>query len=190
MNAKLTLKFNEYTETWTGALKECYLQGLEKSIVDELELNDENFIKYSMELAMATLVIGMRIWMKSKITADVKEMVREAVLESFYREIFNNNEDDFIANCKKFFKERYTFFYELCPNMDGKEKKKQRLEMIGMARYICAQVSDKNEEQNTALFEKLGIVFIRILTLSQILTKNSSLDIQFPLGKPKFIVQK
>ena len=191
MNPKLTLKFNEYTETWSGALKECYFQGLEKSIVDELELDDEAFVKYSMELAMVTLVIAIRMWMKSKISADIKEMVRDAVADSFYREIFNNrNDNEFIASCKDFFKERYKFFFELCPNIDGKNREKQRLELVGMARYVCAQVSSKSEEQNAVLFEKLGLVFIKIQTLSEILTKNSSLDIQMPLGKPKFIVQK
>ena len=191
MNTKLTLKFNEYAETWSTALKECYFKGLNKSIIDELELNDEAFVKYSMELAMLTLVIGIRIWMKSKISVDVKEMVREAVVDSFYRDIFNNKDgDEFIASCKGFFKERYDSFFELCPNMDGKDKEKKHLEMVGMARYIFSQVSNKNETKNTALLEKLGIVFINVLSLSEILTKNTSLDIQFPLGKPRFIVQK
>jgi len=156
-----------------------------------LELNEEAFMKYSMELAMITLVIGMRMWMKSKISADIKDMVREAVADSFYREVFSaKNDNAFISTCKDFFNEHYHSFYELCPHIDGKNKEKQQRELIGMARYLCAQVSNKTEEQNTAVFEKLTLVFIHILTLSEILTRNSSLDIQFPIGKPKFIVQK
>lgn len=191
MNTKLTLKFNEYVETWAGALKECYFKGLEKSIIDELELDDESFVKYSMELAMVTLVIAMKIWMKGKISADIKEKVRAELVDVFYREIFNNKSDDsFIASCKAFFKERYDFFYEICPNIGGKNREKQQMELVGMARYVCAQVSSRSEEENTTLFEKLGLVFIQILGISETLTKNSSLDIQITMGKPRFIVQK
>lgn len=193
MNAKLTLKFSEYVETWSGVLKACYSRGLDKSIVEQLELTDETFIKYSMELAMVMLVISMRIWFKSKtISLDVKEMVRDAVLDSFYREIFNNkNDESFIAACKSFFKERNNTFYELCPHMDKKNSEKQKMELIGLARYLCAQVSNKGEANNIALFEKLGLIFIDTLMLSERLTRNSSLDIQFRVsGKPKFIVQQ
>ena len=191
MNTKLQMKFNEYVDTWSGLLTECYSRGLDKTIINELQLSDEAFIKYSMELALVTLVVGIRIWMKSKISSDIKEMVREAVVDSFYREIFNNKDDAaFIANCKDFFNERYKAFFELCPNLGGKDKEKQRLELVGLARYVCSQVSDKTEEQNAAVFEKLGIVLINIMLFSERLTHNSSLDIQIPLGKPKFIVQK
>ena len=191
MNTKLRMKFNEYVETWSSLLQDCYSRGLGESIIDLLKPDDDGFVKYSMELALVTLFVGLRIWMKSKISQDVKEMVRDAVADSFYREIFNSKNDaEFITGCRNFFNERYNTLSELCPNLGGKSEEKQRSELIGMARYICAQVSDKPEEQNTPVFEKLGLVLIDTVHLSQLLTLNSSLDIQFPIGKPKFIVQK
>lgn len=190
MNAKLQLKFNEFVETWAGLLKECYTRGLDQSIVDDLALSDEDFVKYSMELALAVLVTGMRMWMRSRIGADIKEKVRLAAVDSFYQDIFNRNDETFLKDCKTVFTERYKALAGLCPNLEGKNREKQRVELVGLARYICAQVSDRPEEEHTALFEKLGLVFIETALLSDKLTRNSSLDIQLPLGNPKFIVQK
>jgi hypothetical protein len=191
LSARLQLKFKEYVETWNGLLSECYARGLDKSITDDLELNEDGLVRYSMELASVVLVIGMRLWMGCKIQADAKEKVRAAVVDAFYREIYgDSSSEEFLSGCRDFFNERYKTFTGLCPNLGGKDKEKQRVELVGMARYICAQVSAKPEEQNIRVFEKLGLVLINTMLLSSRLSGNSSLDIQFPLSKPKFIVQK
>lgn len=191
LSARLQLKFKEYVETWSGLLSECYARGLDKSITDDLDLDEDRLVKYSMELASVVLVIGMRLWMSCKIQADAKEKVRSAVTDAFYREIYSDSSsEEFLSGCRDFFNERYKTFAGLCPNLGGKDKEKQRVELVGMARYICAQVSAKPEEQNIGVFEKLGLVLINTMLLSSRLSGNSSLDIQFPLSKPKFIVQK
>jgi hypothetical protein len=190
LSAKLQLKFREYVETWSALLSECYSRGLDSSITDDLGLDEDGLVKYSMELASVILVIGMRLWMGGKIQAEVKEKVRTAVVDAFYREIYSDGSEEFLSGCRDFFNERYKTFAGLCPNLDGKNKEKQRVELVGMARYICAQVSEKPEERNVGVFEKLGLVLINTMLLSFRLRDNSSLDIQFPLSKPKFIVQK
>jgi hypothetical protein len=191
ISARLQLKFDEYIETWSGLLTECYSRGLDKPITDALELDDEGLVKYSMELASVILVIGMRLWTKSRISSDIKEKVREAVVDSFYREIYSDKTGtDFLSGCMDFFTEGYKTFSELCPNLGGKDKEKQRIELVGLARYICAQVSKKPEEKNMGVFEKIGLVLISTMVSSEKLTRNSSLDIQFPFAKPKFIVQQ
>jgi hypothetical protein len=190
LSAKLQLKFREYVETWSGLLSECYSRGLDGSITGDLDLDEDGLVKYSMELASVTLVIGMRIWTGCKIQAEVKEKVRAAVVDAFYREIYSGGSEEFLSGCKDFFNERYKTFTGLCPNLDGKNKEKQRVELVGMARYICAQVSTQPEERNVGVFEKLGLALTNTALLGSRLSRNSSLDIQFPLSKPKFIVQK
>jgi hypothetical protein len=189
LSAKLQLKFNEYIETWSSLLSECYSRGLDKSVIKDLELDEEDLVKYSMELASVILVIGIRLWMSCKIQAEVKEKVRLAVVDAFYGEIYSGS-GDFLSECRDFFNDRYKTFVDLCPNLAGKNKEKQRMELVGLARYICAQVSSKPEDRNIAVFEKLGLVLINTMLLSSRLSRNSSLDIQFPFSKPKFIVQK
>jgi hypothetical protein len=190
LSAKLQLKFREYVETWSGLLSECYSRGLDNSITGDLGLDEDGLVKYSMELASVIMVIGMRLWTSCKIQTEVKEKVRTAVTDAFYREIYNESSEEFLSGCRDFFNGRYETFAGLCPNLDGKNKEKQRVELVGMARYICAQVSAKPEEQNVKVLEKLGLVLINTMLLSSRLRDNSSLDIQFPLSKPKFIVQK
>ncbi|MDR2143261.1 MAG: hypothetical protein LBP29_02710 [Treponema sp.] len=186
-SAKLQLKFGEYVETWSGLLSECYSRGLDTSVTGDLELDEDGLVRYSMELAAVVLVIGMRFWMGCKVQADVKEKVRVAVVDAFYREIYG---EESLSEYREFFDGRYKTFAGLCPNLNGKNSEKQRVELVGMARYICAQVSAKPEEQNVGVFEKLGLVLTNTLLLASRLSRNSSLDIQFPLSKPKFIVQK
>ena len=190
LSAKLQLKFGEYTETWSGLLSECYSRGLDNSITGDLGLDEAGLVKYSMELASVILVIGMRLWMGCKIQAEVKEKVRTAVVDAFYREIYSDSSEEFLSGCGEFFNERYKIFAGFCPHLEGKNREKQRVELIGMARYICAQVSEKPEERNVGVFEKLALVLTNTMLLSSRLSRNSSLDIQFPLSKPKFIVQK
>ncbi|MDR1507682.1 MAG: hypothetical protein LBI67_11330 [Treponema sp.] len=189
LSAKLQLKFGEYIETWSGLLSECYSRGLDKSVTGDLDMDEEALVKYSMELASVILVIGMRLWMGCKVQAEVKEKVRLAVVDAFYREIYGSN-GEFLAGCADFFSEKYKTFAELCPHLNGKDREKQRMELVGMARYICAQVSAKPEERNVGVFERLGVVLDNTAIISARLSRNTSLDIQFPLAKPKFIVQK
>jgi hypothetical protein len=191
MNLKLQLKYEEYVETWSSLLQEYFSRGLDRQITGALELNDEKFIQYSMELASVILFTGMRYWMTSKISADIKEKVRGDVVDAFYAEIYRDKAGtDFLSICVEFFNERYKTFLDLCPDITGKNREKQRAELIGLTRYICARVSGKPEEQNLKVFEQLGLIFVSLASASEKLTRNSSLDIQFPLGKPKFIVQK
>lgn len=190
ISPKLLLTFGEYTDTWVKLVQEYYQRAVSNDgIYTPLELKEEGAMRFSMELGSVLLVIAMRAWKKKRIQKDgVIEQLEQAVVEKTYRAIFAED-DETLAACKEFYEARYRMFEQLAPNV-AKGEKQIRTNLIGFARYVVSQSSDKPEEENVSAIEHLSVLLLAAAGSFKRLTDNSTLDPNTVFGKPKFIVQK
>ena len=193
INPKLQLNFNEYIETWNTVLSEYHGRGLSEKITEKLfGMDNDRLILYSLELGTVLLVIAMRHWNSSKrFNDDSKKKVADAVAESFYLGLPGDDIKELLDEYLQFYRTKYNIFYELCPNLGERNAKTKQIQMelVGLARYLVAQVSDRVETDNQQLIEEVGAVLIKAAAAFSMLAKNSSPNPQM-IGKLKFIVQK
>jgi len=191
ISPKLQLNFDEYVETWCSLLTEYYAQGLDSAITDDvLELDEQRLAGYGLELATVVLIIGMQIWGGRKGMPDeAKKKVHSAVVASYYEGLYGKDAPEFQKECVGFFNRKNDIFGELCRNLGGTDEKARQMELIGLARYLVAQVSDKSERQNQKAIELIGLLLINAGRACARLAKNTSQSVQVA-GKPRFIVQK
>lgn len=188
---KLQLTFDEFVQTWRVLILEYYARALDPGLTDgELGLKEEGMLRYSLELSAILMSIALRAWNARKQVAEqVRRQVADAVVDSFYEKLFDAEYQENRAEYIAYFKSKYERFLQICPNLAGKDEKKRRAELIGLARYLAAQASDKPEEENAKAIEQLGVVFLSAAPVFLAMANNSAPDIG-TIGKPKFIVQK
>ena len=190
ISPKLLLNFGEYADTWVKLVQEYYQRAISNDeIYTPLELKEEGAMRFSMELGSVLLVIAMRAWRKKRIQREgVTALVEQTVVEKTYRAIFAED-DETLAACKEFYEARYRMFEQLAPNV-ARGEKQIRTNLIGFARYVVSQSSEKSEEENVAVIERLSVLLIAAAASFKRLTDNSTPDPNTVFGKPKFIVQK
>lgn len=188
---KLQLSFDEYVETWDSIVREYYSRGLEAEITDkELSLNDEEVMKYSMELGAIVLIIALRILnSKTRMSEDIRNKISNAVIEKFYNNLYREVAAELREEYIRFFRSQYDIFNKICLNLADKDAKKRQPELIGLARYLAAQVSSRREKENVKAIEQISLIFIDEAATCFKLAQNSAVDNQI-LGKIKFVVQK
>jgi len=191
ISPKLQLNLKEYTETWISVLTEYHGRGLDEKITDDLFGKDnEGLVMYSLELSTVLLVIAIRNWSASKRFSDaIKKKVADIVVSDFYLRLPGNNSEELQNEYLRFYRTKYNVFDELCPGLGGRNAEKQQMELVGMARYLVAQVSDRAETDNQRVIEEVGAVLIKAAAAFSMLAQNSSPNPQM-IGKPRFIVQK
>ncbi len=189
---KLQLTFDEFIQTWRALILEYYSRALDPGLTDrELELKEEGVLRYSMELSAILLSIALRAWnARKQISEQIRRQVSDAVVDSFYEKLFDREYQENRAEYAAYFKSRYERFLQICPNIADKDERKRQAELIGLARYLVAQVSKKPEQENAQAIEQLGIVFFSAAPVFLAMASNSAPDVGTIMGKPKFIVQK
>lgn len=190
ISPKLLLNFNEYADTWVKLVEEYYQRGVSNNqIYAALELNDESAMRFTMEFVSVLMIIAMRAWGTKRFNKDeTRTLVEDAVVEKAYRVIFAEDEETLTA-CKEFYAARYQMFNQLAPN-NAKSEKAIRANLIGFARYVVSQCSERAEEENAAVIEHMSVLLIAAAGSFKRLTDNSTIDPNTVFGKPKFIVQK
>lgn len=190
ISPKLLLNFGDYADTWVKLVQEYYQRGASNDdIYAALGLKEENALRFTMEFVSVLLVIGMRAWGTKRFNRDeIRTLVEDAVVEKSYRVIFAEDEATLSA-CKEFYAARYQMFNQLAPN-NAKNEKQIRTNLIGFARYVVSQCSERTEEENVAVIEHLSVLLIAAAGSFKRLTDNSTVDPNTVFGKPKFIVQK
>lgn len=190
ISPKLLLNFGEYADTWVKLVQEYYQRCVSNDqIYAALELNDESAMRFTMEFVSVLLIIAMRSWGTKRFNKDeTKKLVEDAVVEKTYRVIFAEDEETLSA-CKEFYAARYQMFDQLAPN-SAKSEKAIRANLIGFARYVVSQCSERAEEENAAVIEHMSVLLIAAAGSFKRLTDNSTIDPNTVFGKPRFIVQK
>jgi hypothetical protein len=191
LSPKLQLSFDEYIETWRSLVMEYYSRGLAPDITGKgLNLTDEGLIRYSMDLSVIVLIIAIRIWKsRVRVPENIRKKTADAIIRRFYEELNSDAPEKFKEECIKYFNSKYDIFSEICSNLSNKDMSKRQLELIGLARYLVAQVSDRPEKENAGPIERLSLVFVEAAATYLKLTENTAPENQV-LSKPKFIVQK
>ena len=192
LRPKLQLTFDEFIKTWDALILEYYSRAFDPGLTDGLlGLKDEGVLRYSLELSAILLSIATRAWnAKKRISEQIKLQVADAVADRFYEELFHAQYRENQADYTGFFKRKYDLFLQICPNIASKEEARRKAELIGLARYLAAQVSDRPEQENAKAIEQLGVVFLSAAPVFIALTGNSAPDVGAIGGKPRFIVQK
>ena len=191
LNPKLQLSFDEYVETWNTLVMEYYYRGLSDQITDKaLHLSDQEMVRYSMDLAATVLIIAIRILKsKARISEGIRTRVSDDILHKFFHSLHKDASVEFNEECIKYFRIKYEIFNHICSNLEKEDAKKSHPELIGLARYLVAQVSSEPEHKNTKAIEKISLVLVELASVCLRLAGSSAAENQM-LGKPKFIVQK
>jgi len=191
VSPKLQLSFEEYTETWLSVLNEYYAQALGDKITSELVGKDnDSLVAYSLEMGTVLLIIAMRHWQSSKrFTEAVRQKVTDKIVSAFYSGLPGNDSQELQDEYLRFFRVKSNIFLDLCPGLGGRNAEKQKMELVGMSRYLVAQVSNRPEKDNQRIIEQVGMILMKAAAAFSMLAANSSPNPQM-IGKPRFIVQK
>jgi hypothetical protein len=188
MSPRLQLSFDEYVETWRSLITEYYSRGLDQEITDDiLCLDEEGLIRYSAEFSAVMLFIALSIWSSRKrISQSIRTAVDQAIVEKFYGELLKD--EGLAGEYTEFYRAKAELFCRLL-NIRPENFKAKQNEIVGFARYMVAQASDKPEKKNLKSIEMLCVILAEAAKTFYQLAENSAPDAQF-VGKTKFIVQK
>ena len=188
---QLMLSFEEYCETWCALLREYYSLALDEEITDQLlSLDEQGLAQYSLELSSIVLVAAVLTWRGRKaLPEELKKTVMDTVAQAYFESIYDKNSAAFIEDCLAFYRQKLNIFNQICQGLGGSDASKRQKDLVGLARYLVAQVSKLPEARNSKAIERIGTLFVRCGAACLHLTKNSSQALQ-TLGKPKFVVQK
>ena len=191
LRSKLQLSLPEYVDTWQGLTMEFYRRGMsDNQFFEELALTEEASARFSMEYATVLLVLAMRIWNgKRRMSDSVKSMVTAGVAEAYYRE-FSGEDQELVRACMNFYEMKYRLFSDICKNLAGGDAEKRKVELVGFARYLTGQTSQREESANGEAIKRLSLILMDAAAAFLRLAENSAQDSGGILGKPKFIVQQ
>ncbi len=187
MQPRLQLTSEEFAETWCALIEEYYQRGLSPDIIEScLHLSGDGAVHYTTELSMILLFIAMENWnSRKRISQDIRAKSTDAVVECYFNRMFGEAEQE----SYKVYDKRRMLFSQLCHHVADANPQKRQPELIGFARYLTAQVSERQEQQNVEAIQQLSILFIEAAATFFRFASNSFPDLQ-GFGKTKFIVQK
>lgn len=189
---ELLLKFDEYVETWQTLITEYYQRIIsDDDIYVALQLDEENAMRFSMELGTVLLVMAMRDFKEKKLKSAHKDAVERELVQKVYRSIFADDEET-VAACEEFYKNRFAMLGQLAPTKSETTAEKRQKNLLGFARYVVAQCSEKTELGNARVIEKLGVHLTQASGSFIRLIQNTDPDVNgLPTkNKPRFIVTK
>lgn len=189
LRSSIQLSFDEYADVWQNLVNEFYCRSLSDGKLSDMLLSSGDMnARFSIELSTVILVIAMLKWNEKQIHSKVKNSVMETVVMSFYKNLIPDAQDDNIKECIDFFNLKYGMFSEIFNRIDSKNKQKNKTMIVGLARYLVAQVSP-DEKSNFEVIESLSILLFEAEAAFAKLAKNTFQDSIGLPGKPKFIIQ-
>lgn len=191
IKSSIQLSFEEYVDVWENLAGEFFQRCIsDDKFFDMLMFSEEMSARFSIELATVILIIAMLCWNEKQINDKIQNKVTEAVIQSFYEHLIPGAKKDMIKECVDFYHSKYSIFSEIFKSMDSESKEKRKTRSIGFARYLIAQVSPDDEQNNPKVIEHLSIRLSEAESAFARLTENSSLDVISVPGRPKFIVHQ
>ncbi|HWQ77973.1 MAG TPA: hypothetical protein VN381_04115 [Anaerovoracaceae bacterium] len=189
LSPRLQLNFDEYVETWRSLITEYYAKGMDEDLTeDTLGLDEDGLARYSAELSTVILFLALNaLASRKRISQEIRAKVEQAVIKSFYNALYQD--DELTVEYVKFYHVKATLFSRLLSNAGAAEFNIRKNDIVGFARYLAAQVSEKPESGNLKAIEKLSAVLAEAAAVFSRLAAGSAPDAQL-IGKTKFIVQK
>lgn len=193
LHTVLQLSFTEYVQTWAGLIYEFYQQTMcDESISKALEIDQDNQLRFSLELATVLVIIAvMSFDAKPKlVTGKTRVKLMEKLVDESYRKIVAGDDEELREVCKAFYQTKYRMFSGLCKNLSSDKEERRRSDLVGFARYLVAQVSSRQEEDNMVALKELGVMLCMASEAFMHLLHNSQQDTGTWNGTCNFTVYK
>lgn len=194
LHTLVQLSFKEYAETWAELIYTFYQQGMsDEGIFTDLQMSSEEEVQFSVELStVLTMIAVMSFEAKPKMISNEKNRSKlfESIVMRTYRKVIGEENDELLNSCSQFYQSRYEIFSKICTHIHSKKPEKRQPELVGFARYLAAQASQKEEPEKAQALQRLGILLSSASDAYMKLLENSGQDSIQLDGKPSFVVKK
>ncbi len=189
----IQLSFGQYVEVWSGLIFEHYQIGMSDDVLfQQLALEGDAQARFSVEYsAVLMTVAALSLGAKPNLTSEKnKERLIDQMAEASYQLIMPDADEETIDGCVRFFRSKLAIFSRICSNIAGKKAEARTRDLAGLSRYLAAQVSEREEEQNRQAIERIGVLLSDACECFIKLVTNSVQDAMRLDGKPSFSVQR
>lgn len=194
LNTVIRLNNKEYVDAWASVIHNFYQEGISDDLMfGNLGMTEEGEARLSLELSTVLTVVAILTFAsKPKLCTNEKQLekMKEAVIKATYQKVFPDFEEDVVQSCVTYCQSRVAVFSQVCRNIYSTQPQKRQSDLVGFARYLTAQVSARNESDNTVALERLGILLSSACDAYMKLLANSTQDTMQMDGKPTFSVKK
>lgn len=194
LNTVVRLNNQEYIDTWASLIQTFYQEGIsDDAIYQNLGMSPEGEQRLTVELSTVLTVLAiLSLDAKPKLCMyeNQWEKLRAGIIEAAYKKILPDGSAETIASCADYCRTRIAVFKQICRNIYSTNPQKRQPELVGFARYLAAQVSSREESENTEAIKKLGILLSSASDAFMRLLSNSTQDTTQLNGKPSFSVRK
>ena len=119
-----------------------------------------------------------------------RDKLKDGIIEAVYKKIVPDAGAETIASCSDYCRSRIAVFKQICRGIYSTNPQKRQADLVGFARYLAAQVSSRDESENTEAIQRLGIILSSASDAYMRLLSNSTQDTTQLNGKPSFSVKK
>ena len=194
LNTVIRLTNKEYVDSWATLIHTFYQEGIsDDKLFQNLGMTEEGEARLSLELStVLTVVAILSFSSKPKLCTNEKqyEKMKEAIIQAVYQKVVPDFEEDVLKSCVTYCQSRVAVFSQVCRNIYSTQPQKRQGDLVGFARYLTAQVSARNESDNTIALECLGILLSSASDAYMKLLGNTTQDTTQIDGKPSFSVKK
>jgi len=188
---KITVTGEEYCEIVGDLVKEYRNRIIsDDDIFLTLDLNKEikNASKFELELCVILTVIAMRLFGIKHTNDKIQGFVSMNVLARVGKTVFNfkSKEQEQFENL---YFEKVEVFKQIAPT--GKSSFEIRSSWLGFARYLVSLFSDKEEEDNKELIQKLSTYIVEFADIMGMFFASSRTKVSAAwAGKYEFVITK
>jgi len=176
----LSLKLDEYVDTWCSVIEDFYRQIVsdDKVFLPLTETKEAEY-KLSYEIRTVLLLLAMKMFKSTSMNERAKLTVEDKVVDGVYRVIVPEDEE-VLEQSKEYYRNRYEMFEEVdvYSSNDSKKEAKQavRDDMIGYARYVISNVTDKPEADLKDTITALSVHLMKAANTFAYFSNNTTLD--------------
>lgn len=194
LDTVIRLTNQEYIDAWSSLVQTFYQEGIsDDAIYQNLGLGAEGEQRLPVELSTVLTVIAVLSFdAKPKLCTNEKqiEKLKDGIIEAVYKKIIPGVDEETLASCLDYCHSRIAVFKQICRGIYSTNPQKRQPDLVGFARYLAAQVSSREESENTEAIQRLGILFSSASDAYIRLLGNTTQDTTQLNGKPSFSVKK
>lgn len=194
LNTVVRLTNQEYIDTWSSLVQTFYQEGIsDDQIYQNLGMSAEGEQRFPVEFSTILTVIAILTFdAKPKLCLyeNQRDKLKDGIIEAVYKKIVPDAGAETIASCSDYCRSRIAVFRQICRGIYSTNPQKRQADLVGFARYLAAQVSSRDESENTEAIQRLGIILSSASDAYMRLLSNSTQDTTQLNGKPSFSVKK
>lgn len=193
LHTVLQLSFQEYVQTWAGLINDFYQQGAgDDALLAALDLDKERELQFSVEYATVLIVMAVMAFEEKPnlVTGKARKKLLDKVVAASYQRTIAGEDEEMLQACQRIFAGKHEMFSQIAKQLISPDPGKRQENVVGFARYLAAQVSSREEQENTEAIQMLGILLSRALEAYRKLLNNSVRDTGKLDGTCNFAVKK